>query len=112
MIPYVESSGVVSFGVQFVPVAEITSNLLFVAKPSCLAISSPPTLTLTEPLVATKEPLATQPVERAGNVAFSFVKFTDICDSDITGDIVTSSLYATPFKSYAVNVYVCTLVLN
>ena len=111
VIPYVASSGVVSFGVQFVPVAEIISNLLFVDNPSSLVISSPPTFTLTEPLVATNEPLATQPVERAGNVAFSFVKFTDICDSAITDDNVTSSLYAVPFKSYAVNVYVCTPVL-
>ena len=84
---------------QFIADAEIISNLLFVAKPSSLVISSPPTFTLTEPLVNIKEVVGTNPVERAGKVAFSFVKFTDICDSAITAAKLISSLYITPFKS-------------
>ena len=65
--------------------ADIISNLLFVDKPLLCAIISLPILTLTEPLLNTKEPLSTNPVERAGRDALSFVRETDKPSNIFTG---------------------------
>ena len=70
--------GATLIGVQFVPVADMISHLLLDDNPSCRAISSVPIFTVTDPLVNTNELLATKPVDLAGNVTFSFERFTDI----------------------------------
>ena len=80
----------VNTGVTFVDEEMLALNLLFPIV-DAYEISSLPTFTDIEPLLA-KNPPNTVPPEYAGNVVFSFDKFTAICDSAITGVIVIVSV--------------------
>ena len=66
-------------------------------------IVSFPTFTFTEPLVKTKSPLATNPVESAGSDALSFVSVADNPSNIFTGVMVIASENLLPNWSEPVN---------
>ena len=82
------------FGVHPVPLTFVIANVLFaltLSLSSSNEILSFPTLTVTEPLVNTNEPLATNPLESAGSDALSFVRVADNPSNIFTGLILTES---------------------